>query len=275
VVATTDGNPLLELKKLEVVYNRAAIAIQGVSLKVFEGQIVALLGTNGAGKTTTLRAASGFLGMDNAEITDGDVVYQGERVNGRQPHETARRGVVLVPEREKTFVTLTVEENLQASVFMGWSQKSRRQAQEQVYSYFPILKDRRRQVAGYLSGGERQMLAIGKALLCSPKLLLVDELSLGLAPAIVADLMGRLAALRRELGLTILLVEQNAAAALKIADYGYVMENGRVVFDGAPEKLLAHEDVREFYLGLSESGEAAAKSYRDVKQYRRRRRWYG
>jgi len=270
-----DGNLLLEVKKLEVVYNRAAIAIQGVSLKVPEGSVVALLGTNGAGKTTTLRAISGFLGSDNAEITDGEVIFQGEKLNGKQPHEIARRGIVLVPERDKTFVTLTVEENLQTSVFMGLSHKSRREALEQVYHYFPVLKERRHQVAGYLSGGERQMLAIGKALLCSPKLLLVDELSLGLAPVVIAQLMESLAAMRRDLGLTFLVVEQNAAAALKIADYGYIMENGRVVFDGTPERLLAHEDVREFYLGLSESGEAVVKSYRDVKQYRRRRRWYG
>ncbi len=260
---------LLEVNKLEVVYFREVMAIQGVSLKVSEGSIVALLGVNGAGKTTTLRAISGFLGLDNAQITDGSVEFDGEKLRRKiSPHETARRGIILVPEREKLFTTLTVEENLltpQASGKLNFSM-------DQVFGYFPILKERRRQVAGYLSGGERQMLAIGQSLLCQPKLLLVDELSLGLAPSIVTELMDILKTLRNDLGITILLVEQNAAETLRISDYGYIMENGRVVLDGVPRKLLEHEDVKEFYLGLGDKG---TKSYKDVKQYRRTRRWWG
>lgn len=260
---------LLEVNKLEVVYFREVMAIQGVSLKVPEDSIVALLGVNGAGKTTTLRALSGFLGMDNAEITDGVVEFEGEKLRRKiSPHETARRGIILVPERDKLFTTLTVEENLltpQASGKLNFSI-------DQVFNYFPILKERRRQIAGYLSGGERQMLAIGQALLCQPKLLLVDELSLGLAPAIVNELMDMLKILRNDLRITILVVDQNVAATLRISDYGYIMENGRVVFDGTPQKLMEHEDVKEFYLGMDEKG---AKSYKDVKQYRRTRRWWG
>ncbi len=269
-----DSEILLDVNKLEVVYHRVAIAVQGVSLRVPRGQIVALLGTNGAGKSTTLRAISGFLGADDAQITDGTVTYKGQPIHGRPPYEVARRGLVLVPEREKVFETLTVDENLLASARRPAGQNGRggRVDTDLVYQYFPVLAQRRRQIAGYLSGGERQMLAIGAALLCQPTILLVDELSLGLAPLVVQHLIELLQRLRAELGLTILLVEQNVAAALEVADYGYVMENGRVVYDGTPARLLAHEDVQEFYLGM---GRGAARSYRDVRQYRRRRRWFG
>ena len=259
---------LLDVSKLEVVYLREIMAIQGVSVKVPEGSIVAILGVNGAGKTTTLRAISGFLGLDNAEITDGVVEFKGERLNGKAPHEIARRGITLVPERDKVFATITVEENLLAPQ-SGGKQKF---TMEEIHNYFPVLKERRRQIAGYLSGGERQMLAIAQALLCQPEVLLVDELSLGLAPAIISELMNILQALRRDLGITILVVEQNAAATLRIADYGYIMENGRVVYDGTSEKLQNHEDVKEFDLGIGDKG---VKSYRDIKQYRRTRRWWG
>jgi len=273
---TPEPEVLLDVHKLEVVYHRVAIAVQGVSLRVPRGQIVALLGTNGAGKTTTLRAISGFLGADDAQITDGTVTYLGHAVNGRAPHELARRGLVLVPERDKVFETLTVEENLLASTnTRGNGRRSGtdgRVGLDLVYQYFPVLVQRRRQISGYLSGGERQMLAIGSALLCQPTVLLVDELSLGLAPLVVQHLIELLQRLRNELGITILLVEQNVAAALEVADYGYVMENGRVVYDGTPARLMAHEDIQEFYLGM---GRGAARSYRDVRQYRRRRRWFG
>lgn len=260
---------ILEVTKLEVVYFKAITAIQGVSLKVPQGNIVAILGVNGAGKTTTLRAISGFLGSDNAEITDGVVDFAGEKLNGKLPHEIARRGITLVPERDKVFVTLSVGENLLVSASTG--QRGRKDRFDEVFSYFPVLKQRWHQVAGYLSGGERQMLAISEALLCSPKLLMVDELSLGLSPLIVSELTDSLQRLRRERGLTILLVEQNTNAALRIADYCYVMENGRMVYEGTPEVLSQHEDVKEFYLGL---GEAGVKDYRQVKQYRRIRRWW-
>ena len=255
---------LLDVRGIEVVYHRAATAVQGITLDVPAGRIVALLGPNGAGKTTTLRAISGFLDADDARVTDGDVIFDGVTVTGWLPHRLVRRGLVLVPEREKIFETLTVLENLQACWRGG--------DLEAVFTHFPGLADRRRQLAGYLSGGERQMLALGSALLCQPRLLLVDELSLGLAPIVVRALMEAVRRLRDELGLTILLVEQNAAAALEIADHGYVIENGRIVHEGSAAELLAHEDVREFYLGGGRS--RAGRTYRDVKQYRRRRRWF-
>jgi branched-chain amino acid transport system ATP-binding protein len=258
----------LTLDNVEVVYHHVATAVQAVSLQVPERSIVALLGTNGAGKTTTLRAISGFLGGDDAKVASGRIVFRGEDITGRRPHEIARRGLVLVPERDKVFETLTVQENLAAVVAGRRALVTR----EQVFEYFPVLAERRRQLAGYLSGGERQMLALGTALLCQPTLLLVDELSLGLAPMVIETLMTMLRRLRDELGLTVLVVEQNAAAALAIADRGYVIEHGRIVYDGTVEALRAHEDIREFYLGLGHR--ADRKRYTDVKQYRRRRRWF-
>jgi len=263
---------LLQLDKVEVVYKRVITAVQGVTLSVAPRQLVALLGTNGAGKTTTLRAISGFLGIDDARVTVGAVVFKGARIENHPPHEIARRGVVLVPEREKVFPNLTVAENLAAPVLRSASAAERRSLDEQVYHFFPRLAALRHRVAGLLSGGERQMLAIAGALMCRPELLLVDELSLGLAPIVVDDLIHRLAAIRDDLGIGILLVEQSAAVALEIADYAYVMENGRVVLDGDSERLRGHQDVQEFYLGQTR-GER--RSYREVKQYRRSRRWYG
>ena len=263
---------VLEVAGLEVVYHRVATAIQGVSLRVPPGRIVALLGPNGSGKTTALRAISGFLEADDARITDGVVRFLGDDVRGLPPHRLARHGLVLVAEREKVFESLTVEENLTASLRPP---RPGRVAvtRERVEGYFPVLAGRHRQLAGYLSGGERQMLALASALLCQPALLLVDELSLGLAPRVVADLLSIVARLRDELGLAVLLVEQNAGAALEVADHGYVLEHGRVVYEGTADHLRHNEDVQEFYLGLSR--ERTAKSYRDVKQYRRRRRWFG
>jgi len=263
--------PLLRVEKLEVVYHRAVTAVQGISLRVDAGQIVAVLGTNGAGKTTTLRAISGFLGIDDARVTDGSVSYRGRRIENRPPNEIARLGVVLVPERDKVFPNLTVAENLAAPFAPSAGKRGARE--DFVYHAFPRLADLRRRTAGLLSGGERQMLAIASALVCAPALLLVDELSLGLAPAIVEDLMARLVQIRRELDITIIIVEQNAAVALAVADYGYVLENGRCVLDGDSARLAAHGDIREFYLGQAQGGER--RSYRTVKQYRRRRRWYG
>jgi branched-chain amino acid transport system ATP-binding protein len=262
---------LLRVDKLEVVYHRTITAVQGVSLAAEAGKIVAILGTNGAGKSTTLRAISGFLGIDDARVTDGSVTFQGRRIENRPPHEIARRGVVLVPERDKVFPNLTVAENLAAP--FAPSAQGRSASEEFVYHSFPRLADLRRRIAGLLSGGERQMLALGSALVCGPELLLVDELSIGLAPAIVEELIARLVQIRRDLGLTIVLVEQNAAAALAVADYGYVLENGRCVLDGDSARLRAHGDIQEFYLGQSQGG--ARASYRAVKQYRRSRRWYG
>jgi len=264
------NNILLEVNKLEVVYNHVSTAIQGVSFKVFEGQLFAVIGGNGAGKTTTLRAISGFLGSDNAVITDGEMRFRGKLLNRLTPQNITRQtGIVLVPERDKVFETLTVEENLAVSTA---TRKKSKETKENIYEYFPSLYKRRKSLAGFLSGGERQMLAIGQALLCSPKLLLVDELSLGLAPLIVEELFEILLRIKNDFGLSILLVEQNAMEALSIAEYAAVMENGRIVLDGTPERLTAHEDVKEFYLGIR--GEKQ-KSYKDVKQYTRTRRWWG
>jgi branched-chain amino acid transport system ATP-binding protein len=267
---------LLTIDKLEVVYQRAITAVQGITLAVDTGQIVTLLGTNGAGKTTTLRAISGFLGLDDARVTEGSIAFKGERIENRLPHENTRAGIVLVPERDKVFPNLTVAENLVAPIPRGTTLVERRQREALVYQFFPQLGDLKGRIGGLLSGGERQMLALGSALMCRPELLLVDELSLGLAPVVVQDLLRRLAEIRRELAITILIVEQSATVALEIADYGYVMENGRIVLDGSAERLRSHPDIQEFYLGRKR-GDARGerKSYRDVKQYRRSRRWYG
>jgi len=262
---------LLSVEKLEVVYHHVSIAVQGVSLQVRRGQIVTLLGINGAGKTTTLRAVSGFIGTDNAKITEGQVRFEDQPITNKPPHQITRRGIVLVPERDKVFENLTVEENL--AVCLPPEGRGSRRSLDMTLDYFPVLGQVRSRLGGYLSGGERQMLALAMALLCRPRLLLVDELSLGLAPLIVTELMERLRVIQREQAVTVLLVEQNAAAALAISDYGYVMENGRIVFDGDPERLRGHEDVQEFYLG--QSGGETRRSYRDVKQYRRTRRWFG
>jgi branched-chain amino acid transport system ATP-binding protein len=263
---------LLAVDKIEVVYHRAVKAVQGITLKAEAGQIVALLGTNGAGKTTTLRAISGFLGLDDARVSEGTISFKGEHIENRLPYENTRRGIVLVPERDKVFPNLTVAENLAAPVPRGTSHAERRRREALVYQFFPQLGELKARIGGLLSGGERQMLALASALVCRPELLLVDELSLGLAPVVVEDLLRRLAEIRRELGITILIVEQSATVALEIADYGYVMENGRIVLDGTAERLRSHPDIQEFYLGRT-GGER--KSYRDVKQYRRSRRWYG
>jgi len=261
--------PLLRLEGVEVVYHRVVTAVQGVSLDVPQGSIVALLGTNGAGKTTTLRAISGFIGLDDARVTQGTIHFRGARIENRAPHRITALGIALVPERSKVFENLSVAENLEAVVARPGAERTR--LVESVYELFPALARLRRREAGYLSGGERQMLAIGTALACAPDLLLVDELSQGLAPVVVEDLIARLQRVRRELGMTVLLVEQNAQVALDVADYGYVMESGRIVIDGSPERLRAHADIQEFYLG----GGARRRSYREVKQYRRSRRWYG
>jgi branched-chain amino acid transport system ATP-binding protein len=262
--------PILEVEQLEVVYHDVATAVQAITLSVPEGSIVAMVGTNGAGKTTTLRAISGVLPAEQMAIRNGNVRFSGRSIKGLAPHVVVRMGIALVPERSKIFETLTVKDNL------GMVPRSSRRGVsiEDVLGYFPRLRERATQIAGYLSGGEKQMLAIGMALLNRPRLLLIDELSLGLAPVVVGQLMDSLRRLNKELGLSILIVEQNAMAALKVASFGYVMENGRVVISGTAEELLRHQDVREFYLGGTDQ-QRSAKSYRDVKQYSRKRRWWG
>ena len=263
---------MLTTENLEVVYNGVSTAIQGVSLIVKEHQIVALLGVNGAGKSTTLRAISGFIGLDNARVTAGSIAIKGERIENRLPHEITKKGIILVPERDKIFNSLTVVENLQVSVQPSPLRGGFKNF-DFVFDYFPHLAKVKNRLAGYLSGGERQMLALSTALLCKPQLLLIDELSLGLAPIIVSELMSLIRRIRDQEGVTVLLVEQNAVAALKIADYGYVIENGRIVLAGDCEMLRNDQSIKEFYLGQGEKD--SRKKYSDVKQYRRTRRWYG
>lgn len=262
----TTATPALQLEKVEVVYNRLATAVTGVSVTVAPGSITAILGTNGAGKTTTLKAVSGFIGSENADITDGRILLAGNDITGLPPHRVAAMGVALVPERDKVFDTLTVHENLRASTLADASV-------DWVYDSFPRLADVRANRAGYLSGGEKQMLAMAMALMTEPQVLLVDELSLGLAPIIVQGLLADLRRVQRDLDITVLLVEQNALAALGVADYGYVIEDGKIVFDGEPDRLLEHGDIKEFYLGTGDAAER--RSYREVRQYRRKRRWWG
>jgi branched-chain amino acid transport system ATP-binding protein len=256
--------PLLEIEGLKVAYHRNAVALHGVSLKVMPRAIVAILGNNGAGKTTTLRAISGFIGLDDARVVAGHIRFAGERIENRAPHANAARGIVLVPERDKVFPNLTVAENLTASSSPRANAAERRRLEAIVFAFFPALARLRSRLAGLLSGGERQMLAIGSAVLCNPQLLLVDELSLGLAPVAVEDLIGRLSSLRAELGITVLLVEQNANVALAVADHGYILESGRVVLEGAAAELRGRREVQEAYLG--QTGNEARRSYRALRR---------
>lgn len=267
---------LLEVEGLEVVYGHAIRAIQGVSLVVPEGSVVGLVGLNGAGKTTTIRAISGFLPTENVRITDGRLRFAGQSIRGLRPYETARFGIAVVPEREKVFDTLTVRENLEVAAGAARERVDAEAAWpyrtvEDILGLFPGLARLAGQDAIFLSGGERQMLAIGACLLSRPRLLIVDEASLGLAPIVRRRVLDVLARLNRELGLTVLIVDQDVAGVLSIAHHGYILENGRVVFAGSGERLLQHEDVREFYLGQKQEH---ARGYRDVKQYRRVRRWH-
>lgn len=265
VVANEPG--ALCVERLEVVYHRVATAVQGVSLNVPQGKVVTLLGPNGAGKTTVLRAIGGFTPAEVATLRDGDIFFGSRNIAGRLPEETVRLGIVAVPERVKIFDTLNVEENLRATGF-----PLAKADLDGIWDLFPQLKNRRKIRSILLSGGERQMLALGAALCCRPSMMLIDELSLGLAPKIAAELFALIRKLNRERGIGILLVEQNARAALEISDFGYIIESGRIVFEGPSAKLLEHGDVMEFYLGRAEDSE---KSFRDVKQYRRKRRWWG
>ncbi len=262
---------MLELNNIEVIYNDIILVLKGLSLKVDEGQIVALLGANGAGKTTTLKAISGLLKPDDGEVTDGAILFQGEPIHHLDAEEIVRRGIFQVMEGRRVFEHLTVEENLLAGAYTRRDRQNIRKDMDKVYEYFPRLAERRTQKAGYLSGGEQQMLAIGRALMARPKVMLLDEPSLGLAPLLVKEIFDIVKRINEEEGTTILLVEQNAVLALNVADYGYIMEGGRVVLEGTPDVLKDNEDVKEFYLGLTEVGKR--KSYREVKHYKRRKRW--
>ena len=262
---------MLELANVEVVYNEVILVLRGLSIDVPDGQIVALLGANGAGKTTTLRAISGLLDVHNGEITKGTVTYNGEVINGKKPSDIVLSGITQVMEGRRVFGELTVDENL---ICGGITIKDRARtdaAYERVMDLFPRLAERRKQVAGYLSGGEQQMLAIGRALMANPKLLVLDEPSLGLAPKLIEQIRDIIVDINQQ-GTSVLLIEQNAMMALSIANFGYIMETGKVVMDGDAKKLLADDDVKEFYLGLH-GEDGAKKSFKDVKHYRRRKRW--
>jgi len=262
---------MLLLNNVEVMYDRVILVLKGISLEVREGAITTLLGANGAGKTTTLKAISGVLRAERGEVTKGSVQLAGERLDRMGAHQIVRKGVVQVFEGRRVFEHLTAEENLIAGAHTVASAARMRENIERVYELFPRIRERRRQQSGYLSGGEQQMLAIGRALMSDPKVMLLDEPSLGLAPMLVEEIFAIIGRLRDEEKLTVLLVEQNATLALAIADHGYVMENGRLVLEGPAAALRENADIKEFYLGLGEGD--ARKSYKDVKHYKRRKRW--
>lgn len=261
---------VLQVENIEVVYNKAVQVLRGLSLAVPRGQIVALLGSNGAGKSTTLKAVSNLLPLQNGALSAGRIRFDGADIAGRAPHALVRAGLFHVLEGRHVFEDLTVEENLVAATY-ALGRKAVAADFDLVYGYFPRLHERRKGLAGYLSGGEQQMLAIGRALLADPQLILLDEPSLGLSPVLVESIFEIIARINAERGTSMLLVEQNASVALAVAHYGYIMETGKVVIDNSAEKLAADPDVREFYLGIGQEG--AAKSFRELKHYKRRKRW--
>ena len=263
------GSLILSVENLEVVYNEVILVLRGISMNVSQGEIVALLGANGAGKTTLLRSITGLLELHRGRITKGSVSFLGEKINRDDPSKLVRAGLSQVMEGRRIFAELTVEENLRAGAYTVTSRQKISEAHERVVSLFPVLASRSRSTAGYLSGGEQQMLAIGRALMTSPKLLVLDEPSLGLAPLLVQQIRDIIETVNKQ-GTSVLLVEQNATMALSIANRGYVLENGRIVRDGSSDELLQDDDIKEFYLGV---GEAGRRSFKDVKTYRRRKRW--
>lgn len=262
---------MLKLNNIEVVYSNVILVLRGVSLEVPDGRVVAILGGNGAGKSTTLKAISGLLGIELGKVTDGSIQFDDTRIDNKNPEEIVKIGIVQVMEGRRLFDHLTVEENLRASGYIVKSSSDLKKALDKVYAYFPRLKQMHNRTAGYLSGGEQQMMVIGCSLMIRPKVVLLDEPSLGLSPRMTLEIFDIVKKINDEEKTGMLLVEQNARAALGIAHYGYVMENGRIVMDGPAEKLKDNEDIKEFYLGLSQVG--AKKSYRGVKHYRRRKRW--
>jgi branched-chain amino acid transport system ATP-binding protein len=262
--------PILAVKNVEVIYDHVILVLKGVSLEVLEGGIVAILGANGAGKSTTLKAISNLIKSERGSVTKGAIEFKGERVDGLTPNDLVRRGCIQVMEGRRCFGHLTVEENLLTGAYTRSAGAAVKDDLEIVYGYFPRLKERRSSLAGYISGGEQQMTAIGRALMSAPKMVLLDEPSMGLAPQLVEEIFDIVKRLNAEQGLSVLLAEQNTNMALKYATYGYVLENGRVVMDGEAKSLRENEDVREFYLGI---GAGDRRSFLDVKSYKRRKRW--
>jgi branched-chain amino acid transport system ATP-binding protein len=268
--ATPAADVLLNVNGIEVIYNHVVLVLKGVSLQVPEGKIVAILGGNGAGKTTTLRAISNLLKGERGEVTKGQIEYRGERVEALSPAELVKRGVVQVMEGRHCFAHLTIEENLLTGAYTRRDKGEIAANLEKVYTYFPRLKTRRTSQAAYTSGGEQQMCAIGRALMSNPKMVLLDEPSMGLAPQIVEEVFEIVKDLNTKEKVSFLLAEQNTMVALRYSDFGYIVENGRIVMEGEASYLANNEDVKEFYLGLSSEGR---KSFREVKHYRRRKRW--
>jgi branched-chain amino acid transport system ATP-binding protein len=263
--------PLLAVRNIEVIYDHVILVLKGVSLEVPKGGIVALLGANGAGKSTTIKSISNLLRAERGEVTKGSVEYKGQRIDGLTPNELVRRGVIQVMEGRHCFGHLTVEENLLTGAYTRRDGRAAIAADmEMVYGYFPRLKERRKSQAGYTSGGEQQMVAMGRAMMSKPETILLDEPSMGLAPQLVEEIFEIVVKLNREQNVSFLLAEQNTSIALRHAHYGYILENGRVVLDGTAEALRGNEDVKEFYLGVSGTGR---KSFRDIKHYKRRKRW--
>ena len=270
-VAETNSESLLVVNNIEVIYDHVILVLKGVSLEVMEGGVVALLGANGAGKSTTLKAISNLLDAERGDVTKGTITFKGEDVHSLTPNELVRRGVIQVMEGRHCFEHLTVEENLLTGAYTRKDgRKGISDDLELVYQYFPRLKERRTSQAGYTSGGEQQMLAVGRALMARPTVILLDEPSMGLAPQLVEEIFEIVKRLNEAEGVTFLLAEQNTTMALRYANYGYILENGRVVMDGEASALAENEDVKEFYLGVSGEGR---RSFRNVKAYRRRKRW--
>jgi branched-chain amino acid transport system ATP-binding protein len=267
----TNGGALLTVNNIEVIYDHVILVLKGVSLTVPEGGVIALLGANGAGKTTTLKAISGLLRTERGDVTKGTIDFQGKLIHRDNPAEIVRRGIVQVMEGRRVFEHLTVEENLLTGAYSRQNGHSIRRDLERVYEYFPKLVARRSVRAGYVSGGEQQMVAIGRALMAHPRVMLLDEPSMGLAPMLVQEIFEIVHRLNRDEKVAVLLAEQNAAMALRFSHYAYVMESGRIVLDGDGRSIAENEDIKEFYLGLTGVGQR--KSYRDVKHYRRRKRW--
>jgi branched-chain amino acid transport system ATP-binding protein len=262
---------MLRVNNIEVAYLGVIRVLHGISLEVGDGQIVALIGANGGGKTTTLKAISGLLKTEEGEILSGDVTFDGKRIDRFGPEDIARMGISQVMEGRRVLEHLSVEENLQIGAYRRHDRAGVKRDLETVFDYFPRLRDYRKRVSGYLSGGEQQMLVIGRALMADPRLILLDEPSLGLAPMAVQEIYQIIQRINQDRGVSMLIVEQNVKAALGVAGYGYVMENGRIVLDGPADKLTDNEDVKEFYMGISSTG--SRKNYREVKHYRRRKRW--
>ena len=261
---------ILVVNNIEVVYSHVILVLKGVSLNVKKGGITALLGGNGAGKSTTLKSISNLLSSERGEVTKGSVTFENEDIHDLDPSQLVKKGVIQVMEGRHCFEHLTVEENLLTGAYTRTSSKEVKEDLERVYNYFPRLRDRRTSQAGYTSGGEQQMIAIGRALMAKPTMILLDEPSMGLAPQLVKQIFEIVAEINKKEGVTILLAEQNTNVALKYAEYAYILENGRVVMEGSAESMRDNEDVKEFYLGISGEGK---KSYKDIKQYRRRKRW--